>query len=191
MIKIGLTGGIGSGKSVVAVLMEMAGIPVYIADTEGKRLTATSPVIRDRLTALYGESLYSDRGLDKKKLASIIFSDKEQLRLVNSIIHPVVRQDFLLWAERQGTGKCAIESAILFESGLDKLVDISVMVYAPLEMRIGRVAARDGATREEILRRMRSQMPDEEKQHLADITILNDGRHALIPQLGKIISCNR
>ena len=118
MIKIGITGGIGSGKSVVAALLELSGIPVYIADTESKLLTATSPVIREKLVALFGEELYTADSLNKRQLASHIFGNPERLGQVNAIIHPEVNRHFLAWVERLNTPVCAIESAILFESQL-------------------------------------------------------------------------
>ncbi|MDR0749938.1 MAG: dephospho-CoA kinase [Tannerellaceae bacterium] len=187
MIKLGLTGGIGSGKSVVASLFEITGIPVYIADTESKRLADTSPVIRKGLTGLFGEDIYRGGALDKKRLASLIFNDKEALRRVNAIIHPEVNRDFLQWASRQQVPVCAIETAILFESGFDKQVDLSVMVYAPFELRIGRVAIRDKASRDEITRRIQNQLPDEIKKERADFIIYNDDEHPLIPQVERLI----
>ena len=190
MIKIGLTGGIGSGKSVISSLLEVLGIPVYIADTESKRLTQTSPAIREQLIALLGETIYCGEEINKKRLASFIFNDAECLRKVNAIIHPEVSRDFLAWAARQTTPVCAIETAILFESGLDRHVDVSVMVYAPPELRIERVIARDGVSREEVIGRINSQLPDEEKKMYSDYVICNDDRQALIPQLSSIIAGN-
>jgi dephospho-CoA kinase len=188
MIKVGLTGGIGSGKSTVASLFEIAGIPVYIADTESKRLTNTSPAIRRELAGLFGEDIYSrDGALDKKRLAALIFSDKEALNRVNAIIHPEVNRDFLQWASRQQAPVCAIETAILFESGFDTYVDLSVMVYAPLEVRIERTAIRDQATSEEITRRIHNQLPDERKKERAGFIIYNDNKQALIPQIEKLL----
>lgn len=187
MIKIGITGGIGSGKSVVASLLELSGIPVYIADTESKRLTASSPVIREKLIALFGESLYTAEGLDKKQLASLIFGNPERLKQVNAIIHPEVNRHFLAWADKQTTPICGIESAILFESGFNRVVDITLMVYAPLEVRIRRAVERDAAAREEIVRRINSQLPDEEKKEKSDYVIFNDGKQALLPQIVAIL----
>lgn len=187
MIKIGITGGIGSGKSVVASLLALYGVPVYIADEESKRLTNTSPVIREGLIALLGREIYTDQGLDKKSLASRIFSDPELLKRVNSIIHPEVDRHFSAWVERQTTPLCAIESAILYESGFYKVVDASLMVYAPKELRIERALSRDTVSRKEIERRINNQMPDEEKKERSDYIIYNDGKRALIPQVGGLI----
>lgn len=188
MIKIGLTGGIGSGKSVVAALLELSGIPVYIADTESKRLTASSPVIREKLIALFGKELYTPDGLDKKRLASHIFGTPELLEQVNAIIHPEVNRHFLAWAERQKTPICAIESAILFESGFNRIVDTTLMVYAPMEIRIGRALERDAVSREEVIRRIESQLPDEVKKEKSDYVIFNDGEQALLPQISTFLS---
>ena len=129
MVKIGITGGIGSGKSVVATLLRLYGIPVYIADEESKRLTNSSPVIRRALVDLVGEAVYdADGKLDKPRLANFIFGQPEHLARVNAIIHPEVNRDFLDWSERQEKAFCAIESAILFESGFDRIVDVKLMV---------------------------------------------------------------
>lgn len=188
MIKIGITGGIGSGKSVVATLLRLYGIPVYIADEESKRLTNSSPVIRRALVDLVGEAVYdADGKLDKPRLANFIFGQPEHLARVNAIIHPEVNRDFLDWSERQEKAFCAIESAILFESGFDRIVDVKLMVLAPLEIRLERAIARDHASHEALERRIKSQMADEEKASRSDFVIHNDGRQALIPQVENFI----
>lgn len=188
MIKIGITGGIGSGKSVVATLLRLYGIPVYIADEESKRLTNSSPVIRRALVDLVGEAVYdADGKLDKLRLANFIFGQPEHLARVNAIIHPEVNRDFLDWSERQEKAFCAIESAILFESGFDRIVDVKLMVLAPLEIRLERAIARDHASREALERRIKSQMADEEKASRSDYVIHNDDRQALIPQVENFI----
>lgn len=183
MIKIGITGGIGSGKSTVASLLELTGIPIYIADKESKQLTETSPTIRQKLTALFGNDLYTSMGLDRQKLASYIFNNPENLKQVNTIIHPEVNQHFFEWVGRQKTACCAIESAILFESGFNHIVDITLMIYAPIEVRIQRALERDVASREEIIRRINNQMSDEDKKERSDYVITNDGQRAIIPQV--------
>ncbi|MDH6354214.1 dephospho-CoA kinase [Dysgonomonas sp. PH5-45] len=180
---IGITGGIGSGKSTISELLKLMGIPVYIADTESKRLTNTSPVIKEKLTALFGEDLYPDGKLNKPKLASIIFTDKDKLEQVNKIIHPEVRNDFLRWVDRHNHYPIvAQEAAILFESGLNELMDKVIVVYAPLETRIERIMLRDDAPRTKILERINSQMSDEEKMKLADFVIYNTEKESLIKQ---------
>lgn len=188
MIKIGITGGIGSGKSVVATLLRLYGIPVYIADEESKRLTNSSRVIRRALVDLVGEAVYdADGKLDKPRLANFIFGQPDHLARVNAIIHPEVNRDFLDWSERQEKAFCAIESAILFESGFDRIVDVKLMVLAPLEIRLERAIARDHASREALERRIKSQMADEEKASRSDYVIHNDDRQALIPQVENFI----
>lgn len=188
MIKIGITGGIGSGKSVVAELLRLCGVPVYIADEESKRLTATSPVIRRQLTALLGTDIYPDGQLDKRRLAARIFHDPACLQQVNAIIHPEVNRHFQDWAARQQTPFCAIESAILFESGFDRTVDVSLMVYAPPALRISRAMERDRATRAEVLGRIENQLADEIKKERSHYVIYNDDCRALIPQVADFLA---
>jgi len=180
---VGITGGIGSGKSVVSELFSVVNIPVYIADKESKKLTANSPVIREKLIDIFGKELYKEGVLDKKLLASYIFNDKEKLRIVNSIIHPEVKNDFMRWLEiNKKEPVVAHEAAILFESGMNTLVDFIVMVYTPVDIRIGRVMKRDGLSREKVLERIGSQMPDEDKAKLSDFVINNGGSVPLISQ---------
>lgn len=183
-IRIGITGGIGSGKSVVSHLLEIMGVPVYISDAESKRLTVNDAFIRRELTALLGEDIYDGDELNKPMLASYIFGNPEHIRTVNGIIHPRVRDDFRQWVVRHAA--CPIvgmESAILIEAGFAGEVDAVVMVYAPEEVRITRAMLRDAASRELVERRVRSQMSDEEKCKQADFVIVNDGETPLIPQV--------
>ena len=189
-IKIGITGGIGSGKSMVSQLFELLNIPIYISDNEAKKLTLTNPYIRKELIALLGESIYlGDGELNKKQLASYLFSDPKHIKQINAIIHPQVKADFRKWVLNQSSIKIlGIESAILFEAGFRSEVDVSVMVYAPLEVRLARAMKRDKATKEEILKRIQAQMSDEEKVKGADYIIINDGERALIPQVLELIS---
>ena len=185
---VGLTGGIGSGKSTVSRLFDLMGFPVYIADTESKRITESSPVIMEKLTKKFGQDLYSDGKLNKALLASLIFENEENRLFVNSVIHPEVRIDFAQWKEQHAQSPfLVIESAILFETGLYKTVDVSLTVAAPEELRIRRVEQRDGFSRESIISRIRSQFPEEEKIRRSDYVIYNDGKKALIPQVEKII----
>lgn len=187
MIKIGITGGIGSGKSVVASLLELSGIPVYMADNESKKLTDTSFSIREQLIGLFGTEIYTPDGLNKQLLASHIFGNPVCLQQVNKIIHPEVNRHFLEWAGKQHAKIGAIESAILFESGFDRVVDITLMVYAPMEVRIRRALERDTASRTEIKRRIKNQLPDEVKKDKCDYVIFNDNRQAILPQVTAFI----
>ena len=181
MIKIAVTGGIGSGKSYISHLLENMHIPVYNADNEAKRLTASDAGIRGELIALLGEDVYKDGLLNKPLLASYLFSDPAHVLQINSIIHPRVRKDFTVWVERQE--KCEIvgmESAILYESRFDELVDEVWTVTAPEELRISRVRQRSGLTEEEIKKRMAAQLSEEEKQRRAAHIIWNDGNVSVI-----------
>ena len=188
-IRIGITGGIGSGKSVVAHLLEVMGIPVYISDAEAKRLMLDDPGIRQGLTDLLGTAVYlPDGSLNKPLLASYLFASAGHARQVNGIIHPRVRDDFRLWVwQRASLPVVGMESAILVEAGFAEEVDKVVMVYAPLEVRIARAMRRDEASRSQIERRIRGQMDDEAKRGLADFVIVNDGRRALIPQVRELL----
>lgn len=188
MIKLGITGGIGSGKSTVSQIFATLGIPVYIADIESKRLTDTSPIIKYKLTKLFGEDLYPNNRLDKKKLASLIFNNEEYLDKVNKIIHPEVAKDYQDWVTKHKKSNIvAKEAAILFESGFNKFVDKTIMVYTPLEMRIERTMKRDNVNRENVLNRIKNQMPDEEKAKLSDFIIVNDNSRSLIEQVLTIL----
>lgn len=188
MIKIGITGGIGSGKSVVSELFGVYGIPVYIADEESKQLITRSPVIRNRLISLLGQEAYTGNELNRKYMAACIFTDPHLLEQVNAIIHPEVKQHYLAWVETQAAWCTALESAILFESGFDSAVDVKLMVYAPEELRIRRAMKRENFSREEIVRRIEKQLDDEVKKVRSDYVIYNDGKHALIPQVEKFLS---
>lgn len=187
-IKIGITGGIGSGKSVVSKLLQLMGVPVYIADVESKRLTETDPDIRAALIALLGDEVYQDGKLNRPLLASYIFGNKDNLTMVNGIIHPRIKDDFRRWAQSHSSYPIVgIEAAILIEAGFTEDVDQVVLVYAPQEIRLRRAVSRDACAAEQIQQRMRNQMPDEDKMAFAHHIIYNDDKQALIPQLGALI----
>ncbi len=188
MIKLGITGGIGSGKSTVSQIFSLSGVPVYIADVESKRLVATSPTIREKLINLFGEELYSGGVLNKPLLASHIFNDKKKLEIVNAIIHPEVERDFIEWVKKHA--QCDIvahEAAILFESGFNRMMDKVLMVYTPLDIRIERTMLRDNLPKEKVMERIQNQMSDEEKAKLSDFVIVNDNTKSLIEQVTNII----
>ena len=188
-IKLGITGGIGAGKSVVSRLLEALDIPVYISDNEAKRLINSHPEIRKELCKLIGDNVYQNGQLNKPLLASYLFACEENALRVNQIIHPVVKSDFVNWVSKHhSTPIIAMESAILIESGFADTVDKVVMVYAPLEVRVKRAMLRDNADEQQIRKRIKAQMCDEEKRLKADYTILNDGESPLIPQVLKLIS---
>ena len=188
---IGLTGGIGCGKSYVAAKMQLHGIPVYDSDSRAKLLTATDPLIKEELTELVGPTLYCPCGcgvMQKEVLAKFIFGNKENMDKVNAIIHPRVREDFKRWSGGLGRKDfCILESAILFESGFDSEVDYKICVDAPLALRIKRCVKRDGVTEQAVVARINSQMDQEEKCRLADFVIVNDDVQALEPQISALI----
>ncbi|MBK5722849.1 dephospho-CoA kinase [Dysgonomonas sp. Marseille-P4677] len=188
MIKLGITGGIGSGKSTISEIFSLCDIPVYIADIESKRLIATSPIIKEKLIKMFGPDLFENNVLNKSLLATHIFNDRDKLNAVNAIIHPEVEKDFREWVTQHSRYKIvAHEAAILFESGFDKLMDKVVMVYSPLEVRIARTMNRDNISREKVLERIENQMSDEDKIKLSDFIIVNDGEQSLIEQVQAIL----
>jgi dephospho-CoA kinase len=192
MLKLGITGGIGSGKSVVSDILSLIDVPVYIADVESKKLTATSPVIRKKLIEAFGESLYNGKNLNKNLFASYIFNDKRKLRTANSIIHPEVAKHYKQWLDKHKLSPViAHESAILFETGWNAMMDKVVTVYAPLDLRIRRVMERECSSREAVLERISNQMPDEEKARISDFVIHNDGNESLIEQTIKLLKIIR
>ena len=188
MYKIGITGGIGSGKSYVSSLLEERGIPIYNADLESKRLTVHDEGIRKELVALLGEDIYQGATLNKPLLASYLFANSNNAVKVNSIIHPRVKDDFRRWVESQkDVPLVGLESAILYESGFDDVVDQVVMVYAPEAVRLQRAMKRDNATEEQVRARMSAQMDDEEKRSKADFVLMNDGIMPLDVQLDDLV----
>ncbi len=159
MIKLAITGGIGSGKSYVARQMsQLLGIPVYDSDSNARRLNEQSPHIRKGLIDMLGPEIYDAQGhLNKSLLTTFLFASEENARSINALVHPIVRDDFIRWANRQTAPVVAIETALLAESGIDQVVDKIIRVDAPLETRIQRAMQRDGASREQILDRMARQ----------------------------------
>lgn len=189
MICLAITGGIGSGKSYVSVMLEQRGIPVYNADNEAKRLTTSDRGIRNGLIALLGEEVYAGGELNKPLLASYLFSSPENAARVNAIIHPRVKEDFKRWLGEQSEKEiAAFESAILYEAGFEDTVDAVLMVLAPRELRLERAMKRDGATREQIEVRMAAQMSEEDKCRMADFIVHNDGTLSLDEQLTSVIN---
>lgn len=186
---IGITGGIGSGKSYVSfILQKDFGIPVYDCDKEAKRLTSTNEEIRQKLVELVGPELFIDDKLNKTLLADYIFSDPEHASKVNAIIHPIVLNDFKLWAEKQESKIVALESAILFESGFNVMVDKVLFVDAPEEVRLRRAMLRDSAKEEQIKARMKMQQPEIHRdQANYIINNFNSDDTKLQAQLNKIV----
>ncbi len=188
MIKLGITGGIGAGKSVMASFLKAIGIPVYLADDEAKRLVSCSLEIKESLIKHFGNALFPDGKLDKKLMASLIFNNPENLKSVNSIIHPAVGRDFDAWVKKNEKKRLiAMEAAILFESGFDKKMDLIVTVTAPLEERIERILKRENIKKEEILNRISNQWTEEEKIEKSNYVINNDNNRAIIPQIEELL----
>ena len=180
---IGLTGGIGSGKSVVAKVFATLGIPVFNADNEAKHIMQTSPVIKAKLIEQFGSDIYNDFGLDKEKLATIVFNDPFQLQLLNAIVHPLTIQAAKDWAAKQTSPYVIKEAALIFESGAaDGLFKI-IGVTAPLSLRIHRVMQRDAMTKGQVDGRMRNQISDTIKMRLCDYVIQNNNQQMVIPQV--------
>ena len=187
MKRIGITGGIGAGKSLVAEIIKAMGYPVYNSDERAKELTESNPKIKEGLIHLFGEEIYQNDTLNKFALAQAIFSDESLREKVNALIHPIVREDFNLWALAQNNSLVFNESAILFETGSFKNFDAIILVYASKELRIKRIMKRDNCSENEVLKRMNSQFSDEEKYQLTEFRVLNDEQTPLLVQVEKII----
>lgn len=189
-IRIGITGGIGSGKSGVSNLLRLMGVPVYDCDREARRLMNEDAAIRSGIVALAGSKAYAADGqLDRRYLAAYMFGHDDRVQAVNAIVHPAVRADWLRWAaERQDCDVVAIESAILYEAGLQDDVEAVVLVYTPLEERIRRTMVRDGCAESQVRARMESQLSDEEKLPRADHVIRNAEQDAITPQVERLLS---
>lgn len=183
MLKIGLTGGIGSGKSTVAKVFETLGIPVYYADDAAKRLMNTDETLKASIKQHFGEAAYDKDGLDRKYLASLVFSDKKKLELLNSLTHPATIRDAEEWMNKQTTPYTIKEAALLFESGAAEHLDKVIGVYAPEHIRIKRVMERDKSSSEEIMKRISRQMDEEMKMKRCDYVISNNEQELIIPQV--------
>ncbi|MBO7068619.1 MAG: dephospho-CoA kinase [Bacteroidaceae bacterium] len=182
MVILGITGGIGSGKSYISSLLrEKMDVPVYDCDAEAKRLICEDEGIVQKLTDLVGTHVYKEGKLQKSMLAEYLFADKNHAQKVNAIVHPTVRKDFRKWVEQQQVEVAAIESAILYESGFNAIVDKVIFVNAPLELRIQRAMKRDGSSRQQVEERI-SMQHTEEQQKKADYVIENDDAESVALQ---------
>jgi dephospho-CoA kinase len=187
MLKVGITGGIGSGKSVVCEVFKQLGSPVYHADIEAAMLIDTRTDIRNKLVELFGEEIYKGSKLKRDKLSGIIFNNKEALDMVNSIVHPVVKNHFLEWAFKHKDVLYTIfEAAILIESGTYKIMDKIITVTAPEGLRISRVMDSKSYSKEIIKNIINNQLPDSEKIKHAHYIIINDGKTLILPQIMEI-----
>jgi dephospho-CoA kinase len=188
MIQIGITGGIGSGKTTICQIFRLLGAPVFEADKEARYLQNNDPFIKDELICLFGKDIYDTNGiLIRKKLAKYIFNSAVNLEKVNRIIHPRVHEHYNKWLNKQGKSPYIIyEAAILFESGRYKQLDKVILVTAPLESRIERVISRDNIDRTLVEERIKNQLPDEDKIPLADFVIQNNNRKLILPLITQI-----
>lgn len=184
---IGLTGGIGSGKTSIAKYFEQNGIPVYIADDRAKMVSSKPEVVEKIITAFGNEILDNNKSISKEKLSNIVFTDKKKLQLLNSIIHPEVKKDFIEWVKMQNKPFVIKEAAILFESGSYKDCDLIITITAPIEERIKRVMLRDNISREKVLDRISNQWSDEERIKKSDFIIENTSLTAAYEQVNKIL----
>lgn len=175
MITLGITGGIGSGKSFVSQHFTKQNIPYYNCDERSKLLTNTNTQIINELTSRFGTKIYNDGKLNKALLAQIIFNDKNELLFINNLIHPIVKSDFEQWRDTQNAPFVVVESAILIESGFYRFCDKILVVEAPLELRIKRVAERDKLTQKQVQARIKNQISDAERRKFANFVIVNDG----------------
>jgi len=182
MLKVGITGGIGSGKSTVCRIFESLGVPVFSADDAGRRLLTEDKEVHKKIIALFGEQIIVNGQPDRKKIAEFVFNDTEKLEQLNAIIHPAVRAAVETWATKQHSSWVIEEAAILFESGAYKTLDAIIVVSAPEDLRIKRVMTRDGVTEASVRERIENQITEEERKQRADFIIYNDDKQMLTPQ---------
>ena len=186
MIKVGITGGIGSGKTTVAKIFEVLGIPVYYADDAAKRLMIEDIVLKEKIEQAFGKDTYDNGILNRAKLSSLVFNNPEKLALLNSIVHPATIADADKWMQQQTTPYVLKEAALIFESGSNKMLDKVIGVFTSAEQRIQRVMQRDNISEEAVKTRMNKQMNENEKMRLCDYVINNDENELVIPQVLKI-----
>ncbi len=181
---VGVTGGIGSGKTLVCDILTKLGVPVYYADREARRLMEEDPEVAGEISRLLGKRAYRNGKLDRSYISEKVFGNDELLHSLNKVVHPSVRRDFADWASRQGdAGYVVEEAAVLFESGAHRYMDLTVLVLAPEKVRIRRVMERDGVDETSVRKRMMHQMDEDRKREMADHLIYNSGGEMLLPQV--------
>jgi len=183
MLRIGITGGIGSGKTTVAKVFEVLGIPVYYADDAAKRLMNEDGKLKEKIQLQFGNEVYKNGQLDRKHLAEIVFTSPEKLALLNALVHPVTLKDAEKWMQQQSTPYAIKEAALIFESGAQEHLDHVIGVTAPAPLRIQRTMHRDSITREEVMARMDKQMDETIKMKLCDFVLVNNEQEMLLPQI--------
>ena len=186
ILKVGITGGIGSGKTTVAKIFEVLGIAVYYADEAAKRLMIKDASLKEKIEQTFGKDTYDNGILNRAKVSSLVFNNPEKLALLNSIVHPATIADADKWMQQQITPYVLKEAALIFESGSNKMLDKMIGVFTPIELRIQRVMQRDNISEEAVKTRISKQMDEAEKMRLCDYVITNDERELLIPQVLKI-----
>lgn len=185
MYKVGLTGGIGAGKTLIAQMFKVLGVPVYNSDQKAKWLMTNSTEVKQKVKEAFGDVAYLwDGQLNRDYLASVVFNQPEKLNILNSIVHPALWRDSIQWADEQAPKSYTIhEAAILFETGGYKNMDFNILIYAPSDERIRRTMDRDKIDRQSVIARMDKQMPEEKKMELVDHIIYNDGSSSLVSQV--------
>ena len=188
MMRLAVVGGIGSGKSVVSRMLEIMGVPVYDCDSRAKELMSRNPHIVSELKRMFGDECYNSNGeLNKGYLASCIFVDERNTKRVNALVHPVVKSDFCSWAESQDAQVVAVETALLYESGMADVVDKVLLVWTDKETAIERTMSRSGMSRTQVLSRMQKQMQVDDLLLLSDYSVYNGGDNALIPEVLELL----
>lgn len=183
MFTAGLTGGIGSGKSTVAGVFRVLGVPVFVADEESRNLLESDDAVRSRMKAAFGDGMYPGGVLDRRALARVVFNDRDALARLNAIAHPAVREAFQRWASLQRAPYVVLEAALLVDTGWARALDHLVTVNAPEELRVRRVMARDGVDAGKVRARMRNQLDEDARLAAADDVIVNDDTRLVIPQV--------
>ena len=185
-LKVGITGGIGSGKTTVARIFEVLGIPVYYADDAARRIMNEDETLKQQVIKHFGDLSYQNGKLNREYIASIVFQDKKKLSILNALVHPATIRNSNMWMKQQTTPYAIREAALIFESGVQGQLDYVIGVSAPMELRIERAMLRDNLTRAQVLERMDRQINETIKMRLCDFVVVNDGQKAVIPQVMKL-----
>src|SRR6188768_1346489 len=183
VLRLGLTGGIGSGKSTAARFFEVLGIPVYYADISARKLMNEDAELRSAIATIFGNQAYANNILDRKYISSIVFSDPAKLQQLNALVHPATKKDGEGWMQQQTSPYAIHEAALIFEAKVAERLDQVIGVSSPIELRIKRAMKRDKVNREEVLKRMDQQLDEEVKMSKCDLVLINDDQQLLIPQV--------